>query len=406
MTLNQQLPQRPKALAVDPEAQVPHRSKFWNRRLVRVSIGLLLLTCFVLVALPSLTGHTSLDGTVNARFAVIAAPIEGSVTAMPPGAGTYLAKNSDLFRVRNDRISRTAEAQLEADLGAAHDRQIAFQKQRGELALLRTDLTGRLLAYQQASVQSIQQEIEIRLQRTNAARAQQVVAEADLNRKVSLGNRGIVTDSSIEQARSASVGAVSAGSIAKAELEQLQRQLEAVSKNIFVGEGRNDVPYSQQRMDEVSIQLADVQVREAAETARIIQLKKQLEIERGRNDSLEQAPIRMPFDGVIWRNSVVEGSNVVVGADMMRVLDCRELFVDILVEEAYYDQISIGQWAEVRLLGSGDIFTGNVTSLRGSSAIVEDINMAAVLPMNQGRSARVRVALAKSALELDYAILL
>jgi hypothetical protein len=45
-------------------------------------------------------------------------------------------------------------------------------------------------------------------------------------------------------------------------LERLNRQFEAVQRGIFVGEGRNDVPYSQQRMDEVTIQLAELFARE------------------------------------------------------------------------------------------------------------------------------------------------
>ncbi|MFC7664795.1 hypothetical protein ACFQWF_21855 [Methylorubrum suomiense] len=51
---------------------------FWNTRIVRILVGLALLAIAVLVMLPGLTGYTSLDGTVNARFAVVSAPIEGS----------------------------------------------------------------------------------------------------------------------------------------------------------------------------------------------------------------------------------------------------------------------------------------------------------------------------------------
>jgi hypothetical protein len=61
---------------------------FFNSRFVRVLVGLLLLGVAVLAFLPALTGFTSLDGTVNARFAVIAAPIEGTVQNTPPKVGT------------------------------------------------------------------------------------------------------------------------------------------------------------------------------------------------------------------------------------------------------------------------------------------------------------------------------
>ena len=46
----------------------------------------------------------------------------------------------------------------------------------------------------------------------------------------------------------------------------------------------------------------------------------------------------MPFEGVIWRNNVVEGSHVIAGNELLQVLDCRDLFVDILVSEVDYDE--------------------------------------------------------------------
>ncbi|MBO0237192.1 hypothetical protein, partial [Vibrio parahaemolyticus] len=73
------------------------------------------------------------------------------------------------------------------------------------------------------------------------------------------------------------------GTIAKAELDRLHQQLDALKRGTFVGEGRNDVPYSQQRGDEVAIQLANVEAQAKIERARIHLLEKQLFIERARN---------------------------------------------------------------------------------------------------------------------------
>ena len=310
--------------------------------------------------------------------------------------------DAHIFTLRNGRITQTAEAQLGADVHAAQERQGALRTQHTELALLRKNLQERLEKYQRATIQSIGHEITIRKHRIDSAEGHKVAAEADLSRKQTLGLTGIVAGSSVQLARATSVAAISTGHIARAELGQLMWQLEALRENIFVGMGRNDVPYSQQRMDEVTIQLTNLQTRETSETAHILQLQKQLELERARNDTLQEAEIRMPFDGVIWRNSVVEGSNVVVGNDLMRILDCRDLFVDILVSEVNYDEIKPGQSAEVRLHGRSEIIKGAVVSVRGSSAAVEEVALAAILPESQGRAARIRVALAPDELQKDY----
>ncbi|MFE1599799.1 HlyD family secretion protein [Methylobacterium sp. ID0610] len=376
---------------------------FWNSRAVRILVGVLLLGAAVLAVLPNVTGYTSLDGTVNARFTIIAAPIEGVVSATPPKVGTPVPEGEPLYRIRNERIARTAEAQLEADLGATRERLRALEGQIASLTAIRNDLAGRLKEYQQASITGVQQEIVIRQQRINAAQAQQISAQADLARKTTLGATGVVAGSSVEQARAALVAATSEQAIARADLERLTRQLEALRKGTFVGEGRNDVPYSQQRQDEVAIQLANVQMQARAERARIQQLERQIALESERNDKLSTAVVRVPFEGVIWRNNVVAGSNVVVGNELTRLLDCRDLFVDILVNEADYDSIRPNSPAEVRLLGGSQTIRGTVLSVRGSSAAVEEVVLAAVPPESRGKTARIRVALEPNDMQRDFA---
>jgi multidrug resistance efflux pump len=375
----------------------------WNSRWMRVLVGVLLLSAAILAVLPSFTGYTSLDGTVNARFALVSAPIEGVVSDTPPKVGTALAEDTSIFFIANDRIARTAEAQLDADLGASKEKLRALEAQAKDLSALKADLVGRLKEYQQASIASVQQEIIVRQQRIATAQANKTSAEADLSRKQTLGATGVVAGSSVEQARAASVSATSEQNIAKAELERLQRQLDALKRGTFVGEGRNDVPYSQQRTDEVAIQLANVEAQIRIEKARIQQLSRQLLLERSRNDRLSFAAVQVPFKGVIWRNNVVAGSNVLVGNELMRLLDCRDLFVDILVDEVNYDEIKPGDPADVRLLGTSQIIGGHVVSVRGSAAAVEDVVLAASPPKSQGKNARIRVALDPSDMQADYA---
>ena len=374
----------------------------WNRRSVRITVGILLLVGGVMAILPALTGYTSLDGTVNARISIISAPIDGTVTSTPPKIGTALQAGAELLGIRNDRITRTAEVQMGAELEAAKQRRMAIDDQRAQLTALRQELQTRRHEYQEASVRNLTQEIAIRRQRINSAAAQQQAAEADLTRKQRLGTTGIVAEAAVEQARAASITAHE-GTIARAELERLSQQLDAVKRGVFVGEGRNDVPYSQQRIDEVTIQLAELQFRERELKARIAQLETQHDEEHARNRDLSYAILRMPFEGVIWRNNVVEGSHVIAGNELVQILDCRDLFVDILVAEVDYDEIYPGRNAQVRLLGRSDAIDGQVMAVRGSAAVTEDVILAAKLPQSRGKDARIRVALPKSSLNTDYA---
>ncbi len=49
----------------------------------RILVGISLFAVAIVLLLPGLTGFTSLDGTVNARFAIVNAPIDGEVAETP-----------------------------------------------------------------------------------------------------------------------------------------------------------------------------------------------------------------------------------------------------------------------------------------------------------------------------------
>jgi len=374
----------------------------WNRRSVRITVGILLLIGAVMAVLPTVTGYTSLDGTVNARISIVSAPIKGIITTDPPKTGVPILGGAELFGIRNDQVGRTAEVQMEAELEAASRRLAATADQLTQLATLRNELEARRQEYQKGSIQNLILEIEIRHQRIATAAALKQAADADLARKQRLGTSGIVAEVMVEQARAASIAAENAGLSAQAELVRLSQHLDAMKQGIFVGEGRNDVPYSQQRIDEVTIQLAELQFRDKDLKARIAQFKTQHDDEHERNRALSYAIIRMPFEGAIWRNNVVTGSHVLEGNELLQVLDCRDLFVDIIVSEVDYDEIFPGRAAQVRLLGRADTLEGKVLSVRGSAVVVADVILAAKPPQSRGRDARIRVGLAESSLNTDY----
>ena len=50
--------------------------------------------------LPALNGPSSPEGTVNAQFTILFAPIEGVVTNSLPKGGTPVAKGTELLGIR------------------------------------------------------------------------------------------------------------------------------------------------------------------------------------------------------------------------------------------------------------------------------------------------------------------
>lgn len=373
-----------------------------NARSIRIFVGILLLGTALIAILPVMTGYTSLDGTVNARFVVVSAPVEGTVENTPPKVGVVTPIGQPLLTIRNERVNRAVAASLSAELETARICLNIYDIQRRQLQRVRDDLAERLLQYQDAAVRALEQDIAILGQRASVNQVQQQAADAELRRRQTLGASGIVATSHVEQARAAQAASTGQGFSTAMEIDRLKNQLDALRRGVYLGDGRNDVPYSRQRQDEVTIHLADLDSRVRENETRAEHIEKQLTEELARIKKLEFAVIAMPFDGVIWRNNVVEGSNVVVGNELLRILDCRDLFVDILVDEVDYDEIFPGRSAQVRLLGRSETVAGTVISVRGSAATVEEPVLAASPPQSRGRAARIRVALEASSLNADF----
>ena len=133
----------------------------WNHRITRIAVGLLLLAIAIIVSLPAITGFTSRDGTVNARFAIINAPIDGMITGEPAKVGAPVKEGQTLAEITNQRVNRAILASLEADRNTASDRVIALKKERDELSQLRGQLSNRLEVFKQTTIANLEREVEI-----------------------------------------------------------------------------------------------------------------------------------------------------------------------------------------------------------------------------------------------------
>ncbi|MBB6302699.1 multidrug resistance efflux pump [Rhizobium leucaenae] len=375
-----------------------------NHRITRIAVGLLLLTIAIVVSLPAITGFTSRDGTVNARFAIVNAPIDGVIAGEPAKVGVPVKEGQTLAEISNPRVNRAILASLEADRNTARDRVVALKAERDALTALREQLSKRLDIFREATISNLEREVEILKKKVQVSQAQDLAAQVDLSRRMDLESKGILTQRMVDAARAAGAATGGEVEISNLTVDQLEQRLTALRQGIFAfGDGQNDVPYSRQRQDEVIVRIGDLNSRIAENQTRAAEVEKQLIVERSRVDTLESATATAPFDGVVWSRTIVNGSNVVLNSELMRLLDCREMFVDILVPEVDYDEIYPGLSAQVRLFGRSDVFNGTVASVKGSSAAVESDSFAASLPASSQRNARIRVRLEPSFMNDDFA---
>jgi hypothetical protein len=104
-----------------------------------------------------------------------------------------VAEGETLATIRNQRVNRAILASLGSDHRTAVERVAALRRERDELARLRDDLAGRLDIFRNATIASLEREVQILQKRVEVSRAQDVVARVDLDRRQDLESKGIFT---------------------------------------------------------------------------------------------------------------------------------------------------------------------------------------------------------------------
>lgn len=374
---------------------------FLNTRFFRVSVGLLIFICLIIVLMPGVTGRSSLDGIVNARFSVISSPIAGVVSYTPPKVGSYLKKDYIITEIHNYHLDRINERRLESELDSAKKLSIAIKTQREFLENMLVKLEKSRGNFQKETVKNLESQLAKTRSDNDIRSAQLESATIDLKRKQNLVARKADSQSSLDTAQAIQKSSEGESAKSKTEIIRSSQQLDAARHGVYLGAAQNDVPYTQQRSDEISVILADLTKQDSINFANQKNAEMQLKYESEHNLFLAKFQVEMPHDGVIWSNDVVQGANVDIGQELMRILDCRDIFVDILVTSVD-DEITPGQEVEIRIFGRDDIIRGNIQFVLGSASNLKNIDLAAELPKGKGRNTQIRVAFSDKSIQSDY----
>jgi multidrug resistance efflux pump len=148
----------------------------------------------------------------------------------------------------------------------------------------------------------------------------------------------------------------------------------------------------------IELSLAETAVKEAEK--RIEGISLQIEKERERIRKVEKFKITAPFDGLIWQKPLTEGSTVVIGHELVVLLDCSSIFLEVMVSEAQFDNIQAGQEIKYRLYGDVDFYKGTVVALRGAETNVDEKNKAATLKKDEKKEFRIWIKINPDELNL------
>ena len=235
-----------------------------------------------------------------------------------------------------------------------------------------------MVAYRAATVSRLEFVARESEAEAAAARATAAGLGAELERERALGE--YASRAVLDMAEKAAAGAEARSKGAEVAARRTTQELDAARRGIYLAHDRNDVPYSQQRTDELLVRIAEASAQEATLSARLTQLDQQVAEETARVGRLAHAEVGAPTAGVVWRPLVTAGSTVARDAELMTLIDCSNLYVTATFSGRRFDELRPGGQAIVRLLSSDARYTGTVVDVRAMQRSAAEERFAAPLP--------------------------
>lgn len=367
-------------------------------QIVRIAVAVILIGTAGWLLYPQLEADIRSNGTVNARIVSITSPIAGHVMVDLPGDGEAVLEHQLLTQIGGNPEAGPLLAQLDTDRAASQATLIAQQQQLDSLQALQERLEQEVAAYQERAIERIRHELTEATARVKLWQATREERAANTKRVRELVSKGYAPQARLEAAVSQEQQANQEIERARADAARLAAEESAARQGVFLGESRNDVPYSRQRLDEVLIIVARLTQEVAVAKARLTAIDRQYELEKAREQKRLDADVYIPLHGFVWRRLVKAGDVVERGAKLAEILDCSVLTIQIAVPEKMAERIGPETAVEVRLQGTNDRIQAQVREIRGMLAVVREDDLAARLPSLDRDEVMVTVELGASSL--------
>jgi len=290
----------------------------WLRR----GIGTAILLTALVVVVPAVFNQQSGQAVVNMPVLSLYSPISGTVQDFNANVGQAVQADVRLGRVVNLR----AREGLDNELASLQERLEALQTQQAQWQQLQRTFERRAQVHADHEMARLQAQLsEVQAQ----ARAQQAQVRQDadaLVRQERLAGENFISPAQIDVARNTLQGSQARLLAIEAREAVLRIEGLAVRDQVYLGQGRNDVPYSQQKGEDLRIQMTELHTRLRETQSRIEQIQTQLTQGSDTQQALQEAPIRAPVQGLLWRKFAANGSEVMAGAELAQVIHCRDGF--------------------------------------------------------------------------------
>ena len=210
----------------------------------------------------------------------------------------------------------------------------------------------------QAGLQSAQQQHDASTARLREAQANNVKAQADLERYRQLVQKDEISRQQYDQAVAAAQAAAAKVDAAQAGVGSAQQQ---------ISQARGKLAESQASLRTANTAPQQIENSRAKFAAAQAQVQKaQANLDQARLN-LQYAKVVAPVDGVIGRKAVEAGQNVQPGQQLMSLVALNDVWVTANFKETQLKKMRPGQEAKIRVDALGRDLEGKIESIGGAS---------------------------------------
>ncbi len=303
------------------------------------------------------------DAQVNGHLMQVSSRIGGQVLKVDVQEN-QVVKAGDVIAELDPADYQVAVENAEAVLASAQANAaaanvavpISFVNTGSSLSAAGADVSGT-----QAGIEQAQNQLQAAHDRVGQAKANNVKAQADLERYKPLVEKDVISKQQFD-------AAVAAADAAKAGLSDARAMERAAADGVKVATER----LAQAQAQLKSAQTAPQQV--AAQSARARQAQAQVQQAQAQLDmaklNLSYTKIVAPAAGIVTRKSVEIDQNVAPGQNLLTLVSLEDLWVTANFKETQLRHMLAGQPVEIEVDSTGKTYHGKVTQIGGATGSV------------------------------------
>lgn len=345
-------------------------------RSAKIVAGLVIIIVALYVIVREQTAGVSADAFINARLTTTRAPIAGTFELVERPLGATVNAGDNLGSIVDPLVDDVRLADLELQKLVTRAEAERLTETSAGLGDAIEALRTRANDYRRERIAQLRAQIDGAEASAKAADAKLRYARLGLDRSNRLSDQGVRTGEALEESRSLAEVAELDLASAQETVRVARINLAAAERGIFLGDGYNDAPYSEQRVSELQVEREQLQLTAAAQANVLESLEARVRAEQVRVNRLRSASLEANVTGLLWDYLSISGETVQRGQDLIRLVDCQSTIVTLSVSESVYNRITLGSSAKFRMNGSDRLLSGVVTRVAGSGASTVYENLA------------------------------